>query len=63
MIEWLRDGLLIAKGVERVNGRAEDEKPIPPEYWRFMSLNVVEATAGGHGRTYLGVLITKPLVV
>lgn len=60
LLALLRDGKLIAKGVERISGRAGDEKPIRTVYWNFFSMNLEEATAGGQGHTYLAVRIAKP---
>lgn len=57
LIKQLRDGRLVAKGIERVNRRAEDEKTIRTMYWNFLSLNLEEAEAGGQGHTYLVVRI------
>lgn len=60
LLAQLRDGKLIAKGVERVGGRAEDEKIIRTVYWNFFMMNLEEAKAGGQGHTYLAVRIGKP---
>lgn len=59
LLVLLRSGDLIAKGVERVNGRAEDEKLIKTVYWNFFVMNLEEATAGGQGHTYLAVRIRE----
>lgn len=60
LVDALKGGELVAKGIAVVGGVAGDEVDIPIAYWRFMSLNVVGETCGGTGRSYTGVRIARP---
>ena len=60
LLEELKAGSLLAKGLPKIGGVAQAEHVIPPYKWRVMALNVSDAEASGHGWQYVGIVIGQP---
>lgn len=57
LVERLKTGELVAKGVAIEGAKAQDERIVPAAYWRFLNLDVTVAEARGAGRQFIGLMI------